>query len=393
MLFRSKVVATAHEHSMNVLLDFTANHVHKEHPFFRDHREWFGSLELPDGRKNLRLWDEHRLTTWFEPYLPSFDYLGSEEALETMTDNAVWWLKQTGADGFRLDAVKHVPNKFWRTLTRKLKQQIEIPENRRLYQIGETFGSYRLINSYVNNGQLNAQFNFNLYDTALYVFLNPEVSFSILDKELQKSFAVYGVNNLMGNIMDSHDKVRYMAYADNDIVLNSSEAQEIGWKNPPQVDHASSYDKEKLYLTYLLTIPGIPTIYYGDEIGMTGAGDPDNRRMMRFGDALKKPEKKMLQDVSKLIHVRRKHSALRYGDFQTLFANENCFAYMRTDLHERILVVLNKSGRSQNLRVRIPSVYHATGARDLLSGDEPRIQNNVLVVTVPSLGEKMYRIL
>ncbi len=387
------VVKTAHEHSMKVLLDFTANHVHKEHPFFRDHRDWFGTLELPDGRKNLRLWDEHRLTTWFEPYLPSFDYLGSEEALETMTDNAVWWIKQIGADGFRHDAVKHVPNKFWRTLTRKMKQQIEIPENRRLYQIGETFGSYRLIRSYVNNGQLNAQFNFNLYDTALYVFLHPEVSFSILDKELQKAFAVYGVNNLMGNIMDSHDKVRYMAYADNDIMLNSSESIEIGWTNPPRVDHATSYEKEKLYLTYLLTIPGIPTIYYGDEIGMTGAADPDNRRMMRFGDALQKPEKKMLRDVSKLIHLRRKHSALRYGDFQTLLANENCFVYLRTDMHERILVVLNKSNRSQDLEIRIPQVYHANRARDLLSGDEARIQNNVLVVTIPSLGEKIYRIL
>ena len=41
---------------------------------------WFGQLELPDGRLNLRFWDEYRLTTWFEPYLPSFDYLGSEEA-------------------------------------------------------------------------------------------------------------------------------------------------------------------------------------------------------------------------------------------------------------------------------------------------------------------------
>ena len=75
------VVDAAHGRGMKVLLDYVANHVHEEHPYFQQHRDWFGVLDLPDGRKNLRLWDEQRLTTWFEPYLPSFDYEGSDEAL------------------------------------------------------------------------------------------------------------------------------------------------------------------------------------------------------------------------------------------------------------------------------------------------------------------------
>ena len=140
--------------------------------------DWFGQLELPDGRLNLRFWDEFRLTTWFEPYLPSFDYLGSEEALEEMTDVAVWWLNETGADGYRHDAVKHVPNKFWRRLNEKIKEQVASNRELPVYQIGETFGSYELISSYVNNGQLNSQFNFNLYDVALPTFIRDEASFS-----------------------------------------------------------------------------------------------------------------------------------------------------------------------------------------------------------------------
>ena len=104
------LVEDAHRHGIDILIDFVANHVHEEHPYFREHRNWFGHLELPDGRLNLRLWDEHRLTTWFEPFLPSFDFEGSKEALDTMTSNAVWWLQETDADGFRHDAVKHVPN-------------------------------------------------------------------------------------------------------------------------------------------------------------------------------------------------------------------------------------------------------------------------------------------
>ncbi len=109
---------------------------------------------LPDGRRNLRLWDEQRLTTWFEPYMPSFDYTKSDAPIDYMTDNCVWWLKQTGADGFRHDAVKHVPNRFWRALTKKLEEEIEVPTGKKVYQIGETFGDYNLIGSYVNNGQL-----------------------------------------------------------------------------------------------------------------------------------------------------------------------------------------------------------------------------------------------
>jgi len=147
---------------------------------------------------------------------------------------------------------------------------------------------------------------------------------------MQKSFQVFGYNNLMGNIMDSHDKIRYMAYADGDLEMNDGRASDFAWNNPPKVDHPSSYEKLKLHLAYLLTIPGVPIIYYGDEIGMTGASDPDNRRMMRFGEQLNQYEKQTLNDVSKLIHIRKDHPALRYGDFLTLQADENVYTYPKS---------------------------------------------------------------
>ncbi|MBP1683698.1 MAG: hypothetical protein H6Q27_1265, partial [Ignavibacteriaceae bacterium] len=309
-----KLVETAHNENIKVLWDYVAHHVHEEHPLWKKHRDWFGMLELPDGRKNLRLWDEYRLTTWFEPYMPSFDYTSSKEALETMTDNAVWWLTETNADGFRHDAVKHVPNEFWRLLTKKIKEKIELPDETKVYQIGETFGGYDLISSYVSNGQLSSQFNFNLYDTAIPVFLDSESSFEMLDNQMQKTFQVYGVNHLMGNLVSSHDKIRYMAYADGDLEINDGRASDFAWTNPPKVDNPSSYDKLKLHLAYILTIPGVPVIYYGDEIGMTGASDPDNRRMMRFDDDLNENEKQTFKDVSKIIHIRKNHPALRYGE-------------------------------------------------------------------------------
>ncbi|OGU73847.1 MAG: hypothetical protein A2V93_08465 [Ignavibacteria bacterium RBG_16_34_14] len=375
-----KMIKIAHSKGTKVLLDFVSHHVHIEHPFWKEHPEWFGTLDLPDGRKNLRLWDEHRLTTWFEPYMPSFDFEGSKEALEVMTDNAVWWLKETGIDGFRHDAVKHVPNEFWRLLTKKIKKELEIPQKKIYYQIGETFGSYELISSYVNNGQLNAQFNFNLYDIATPVFTQENSSFENLDKEMQKTFDIYGVNHLMGNIIDSHDKVRFMAYADSDISQNNPNADEIGWTNPPKVDHQSSYEKLKLCFAYLLTIPGLPVIYYGDEIGMTGAGDPDNRRMMRFGDSVSKEEQKVLDDVKNIINARNSHSALRYGDFQALLVDKECYAYLRSDFNERILVVLNKNNNDEMLDIILPEIYNLKKAKDIISGKEFEIKNNSLPI-------------
>jgi len=385
-----ELISIAHKQNIKVLLDFVSNHVHEQHPYFKEHRDWFGDLELPDGRLNLRFWDEFRLTTWFEPYLPSFDYLASTDALEAMTDNAVWWLKETGADGFRHDAVKHVPNEFWRLLTQKLKKEVEAFRDVPVYQIGETFGSYDLISSYVNNGQLSSQFNFNLYDVAIPTFTNPSSSFSGLDKEMHKTFSVYGGLHLMGNIMDSHDKNRFMAFADGDLDVSEWSAVEQGWNNPPVVDKESSYKKAELYYAYMNSIPGLPVIYYGSEFGMSGASDPDNRRMMRFDDQLNENEKLMLSEVQKIINIRKEHPALRYGDFYTLQADENIYSFIRSDFNERIVIVLNKNENSNSVKLQIPNSIIAASLKDIISGEEINLENGSANINVDGIGWRMF---
>ncbi|MBI1939364.1 MAG: alpha-glucosidase C-terminal domain-containing protein [Ignavibacteriales bacterium] len=387
-----ELVNTAHKRGIKILLDVVANHVHEQHPLFKEHPEWFGSLTLPDGRRNLRLWDEQRLTTWFEPYLPKFNYVGSQDAIDFMSGNAIWWLNETGADGFRQDAVKHITNQFWRSLTKRLKNEIEIPNSKKVYQIGETFGSYELINSYVNNGQLSAQFNFNVYDVALPTFLDSKIPFSVLDAELKKSFLVYGENNLMGNIMDSHDKNRFMAFADGDLDVSQWSAGEIGWNNPPGVDNPANYAKAKLYYAYMNSIPGLPVIYYGSEFGMSGASDPDNRRMMRFGNELNKDEKKMFDDVRQIINTRKNHSALRYGDFLTLRADENIYAFVRSDFNERILIVMNKNEAKQSVELLLPQIYNCKSVTDLMNGEELKVESGKLKAVVEGVGYKFFMI-
>jgi glycosidase len=134
----------------------------------------------------------------------------------------------------------------------------------------------------------------------------------------------------------------------------------------------------------------VPVIYYGDEIGMTGAADPDNRRMMRFVDEISSYEENNLKEISKLIQLRRKHSALRHGDFNTLIADENVYAYLRSDLNERVLTVLNKSEKNRTVELNLHQVYNLENAIDLATGNTSPINNHQLIVEVPGIGWRMF---
>ena len=369
------LVKTAHSDHLAILLDFVSNHTHIAHPFYRQHPEWYGRVDLPDGSQNIRRWDEYRLTTWFDTFLPSFDYENSAAATEAMTDNAVWWLKTTGIDGFRHDATKHVPYQFWRSLTRKIARMERSDRSRSIFQIGETFGGNELIKSYVNNGMLNSQFNFGQFFAARRVFADPAGDFRDLEAELTKALEVYGDHHVMGNIMDSHDQVRMMAFLDGDLTL-SDNGTERAWQQPPiTVDQATSYDKALVFMTLLLTTPGIPIIYYGDEFGMTGANDPDNRRMMRFDDQLSPAETRQLERVSEIVQLRRRISALRRGDYRTLFTDRDIYLFCRGDLNGRVLIALNKGQTERSLTIELPDWLTIRSAIPL-TGKSQCIVNN-----------------
>ncbi len=364
------LIDVAHKRGLKVLMDFVSNHVHQEHPYYQDHPEWFGRYILPDGRENLRLFDEYRLSTWFESYLPSFDYFNAPEAIDTMVADAIWWLKEYNIDGFRHDAVKHVPSIFWRELTKEIRRNFP---NKDVYQIGETFGDHSLISSYVNNGQLSAQFNFNLYWPARYAFAVEDESFSGLAAEMERVIDIYGQNHLMANLMDSHDQPRYPAYLEGDLDW-SDNAAEFGWHNDIQIDDPVTYDKIEMYYSYLMTIPGPPTIYYGNEIGLTGAADPDNRRMMPWKYTQR--QKELKKHISSLTALRSKHPALRYGDYYTIRADKSVYSYLRSDFNERILVVIYRNKFAGKVNIELPAGLH-TGKFECLNTNA-KLEQDVL---------------
>jgi len=371
------LIKTAHKNNIKVMADMVFNHVHIEHPWWKEHKSWFGKLELPDGTKNIRKFDEYPYTTWFDEFLPSFDY-SKKEAVSAVTDNAIWWIENFGFDAFRLDAVKHIPVNFWK----RLKEKIRIYEEKtkkKFYLVGETISSRSTINQFIGRDLLHGQFDFPLYWKIRDVFALGRGSFKELDEELKKSITQYKDIRYMSTLLGNHDFPRFMAFADGDIV---GDEKEIGWSNPPKVDKETSYEKIKMAFTFILTNPGIPVIFYGDEVALTGAGDPDNRRMMNFNPD--KREKEVFEVVSKLIKARREIPALTFGWHKTIFVSDDIFAYLKHYFQNKVLIVFNKSDKSK--KIRINTGLGNVKLKSIFSGKVYKIKEGILKMKIPSLS-------
>ena len=343
------LVADAHKKEINVLLDYVAHHVHIEHPFYKQHPEWTTPLYLPDGTMNTERWDDQRLTTWFDTFMPTLD-LSNPKVVDIMTDSAMFWLKEFNLDGFRHDATKHITEQFWRELTLKIKKQ---NNGNRLYQIGETYGSPELISSYLTTGMLDGQFDFNVYDIANTTFAGVGGSnLQQVQSVLNSSLYTYGNHNLMGNISGNHDKPRFMALASGDLKFGE-DSKAAGWQREIGITDSTAYDKLFLMHTFNMTIPGIPVLFYGDEIGLTGANDPDCRRMMKF-DGLNKREANLRQKVSMFAHLRKNNPVLVYGEFITVQIKKDSWVYARKYFNRNAIVFINNSSASKFFTIELP---------------------------------------
>jgi cyclomaltodextrinase / maltogenic alpha-amylase / neopullulanase len=374
----------AHAHGMKVIADLVLHHVHQLHPWWKQHRDWFGTLELPNGRKNLRLWDEQQFTTWFEPYLPSFDF-SKDAPARALIENSVWWANTYKLDGFRLDAVKHILPNFWWKFRAALREQVDHRRDTPLYLVGETFKDRSGIMSFVGPNMLDGQFDFPLYDQIKDTFALTSGDMKAIDDALNSSEKVYGKETLMSPLIGNHDKSRFMAYADGDLPDPSiQKEEEVGWKKPPKVDDPSNYSKLELAQAFLMSIDGVPMIYYGDEIGMTGAGDPDNRRDMRFGNQLSSDEKRVLDNFKKLGAIRRAHPALRWGSRRTLVADHNLYAFVRAHLNDRVAVIFNRSKSPAKVDIAVAPEMADDDYTEALSAKAVVVKDGKLEFTLPA---------
>ncbi len=376
-----ELIRVAHENDMNVILDYVAHHVHQDHPLYKQKPEWSTPLYLPDGTMNTEKWDEYRLTTWFDTFLPTWKF-ENHEVVDALTDTAMYWVENYDLDGFRHDATKHINGDFWRTLTSKVKKFTAGNPDRKIYQVGETYGNPELISSYISSGQLDAQFDFNLYDAEVDAFAKDNTDFKNLERVLNESMSYYGSHHMMGNITGNQDRARFISYADGSVQF-SEDAKLAGWTRKIENKNETGFQKLAMMNAFLMTSPGVPCVYYGDEIGMPGGNDPDNRRMMHFGDW--NADQQKLHDITaSLIKLRRENLALTFGDLFILKNDEEAFVYVRSYFGQNVLVVMDKHVKeNENWRLTIPDTFKAVAYRSL-QGSNYEIVNGSLTMKQPA---------
>jgi len=168
------------------------------------------------------------------------------------------------------------------------------------------------------------------------------------------------------NLLDSHDTPRFLTLLEGD------------------------EDRARIAVTLLMTYPGVPCIYYGDEIGLLGGSDPDSRRCMIWDSDQWNTG---LRDFYRqLIHLRREAPALRWGGFQWLHASGQTIAFQREAPEERLIVIARRGDDGvEALPVSHAGLPDGTHLRDLVSGAETTISRGMLPLSsLPSVGAQLW---
>jgi neopullulanase len=334
----------AHDRGMKVVLDGVFNHASRGFFPFHDilesgsnspYLDWFTVRSFPlyayhDDRS-------HAYDSWWNlPALPKFN-IKTPAVREYLLGVARRWI-DFGIDGWRLDVANEIDDDdFWRDFRRTV--HLGNPD---AYIVGEVWVESQ---RWLEGDMWDAVMNYLFTRACVGFFIGTEVDRQQLDitalsaaktldapsfaREIDRILGLYhpNINAAMLNLLDSHDMARFLTLARD--------------------------DKSALELATLfqMTYIGAPSIYYGDEIGMTGRHDPDNRRAFPWerGDTW---DKHLLNTFQRLIALRRSSPALRRGTYRSLLAAGPVHVHERRLGDESVVVALNTSRATK--RVTIP---------------------------------------
>src|ERR1700756_1075426 len=378
-----ELVQAAHKQHMKVLFDVVPNHVGPRHPWATHPPmpDWFhGTPEhhltaasplkgsfygLPDKKEITNdafesLVDPHTppqlrrsLTEgWFAGILPDMN-TENPVVVEYLAQNSIWWAETSGLDGYRIDTFPYVSREFWEQWHTALRRIYP-----RLSTIGEVFHPDPTVTSFYQGGrkgwdgidtQLTAPFDFPLYFTLRDVLLKGAPVGKLANILRQDS--LYPHPEFLVPFFGNHDTTRI-----------------------PGTPLGTS-TRLKLAFGLIFTVRGIPELYYGDEIGMPGGRDPDNRRdfpggwredernaFTKVGRTLE--ENEIHEFVSALLSVRAEHAALRRGKLWSLASDDTTYVFLRETDEERIVVAFHAGGNAREITVPVQDspAEHATNA-------------------------------
>lgn len=364
------VVSAAHAKGLKVIVDYAMNHVHKSSSVYVQHPEWF--WPLTDGNVSNCVCGEgcswggaQGKRCWFRDYLPDFNFTNAS-ARAFSVGNAVQWIKDSGIDGFRLDAVKHIEDSWILDLRAKVKMEIEGVTQQHFYMVGETFdGDPSVIKYYVDPAKmLDGQFDFPLRAKLVSAVLARTSTMQDLEGFLASNDGYYGAG-IMSTFVGNHDIPRPIHFAEDAPLWGDvwTDGKDKAWVNTPVLPGGTSaFQRLANAFTILFTMKGVPLVYYGDEVGMPGAGDPDNRRMMQWS-GYSAGQSLLLAHIKKLGSIRAAHPALRRGTRKTLFSSAVALAYQMTSGADIVVVLVNRDDNQQAISNLPAGVY-----TDLLTG-------------------------
>ncbi len=350
------LVTEAHARGVRVIFDVVPNHVHAESPYATK-EGWVngkpgactcGAADCP--------WAPNITSCWFAPYLPDLDWTNPDVARQE-TEDIAYWVERFDADGVRIDAVPMTPRAATRRIAASLRARFEHPGNK-VWLVGENFtgpGGYELLKYHIGPFGLDTQFNFPMMWALRYALADGSAGMSDIDAAVaQGETAWAGSGAVMGLMIGNHDVPRFAS-------VSAGDAGGDGWTPAPTPGDPVVYAKQALALGLTLSLPGAPFLYYGDEIALPGAGDPDSRRVMPAESALSPVARGVRDVVARLGRVRRCSSLLRRGSYVPLYSDREHLVFARAQAGgPSALVVATREAAFPDIEVALPGV--AAGA-------------------------------
>ena len=344
-----EMVDAAHTAGIRVMMDYVVNHVHEDHTYYQENPEWFNQGCIC-GTENCD-WTEHRLDCQFTSYMPDVNWK-VREASEQFIEDALWWLEEFDLDGARIDAVKHVDDLAATNLATRINERFETVGTD-YYLKGETAMGwsgdslednqfqYDTINRYIGEDSLDGQADFVLYHAVVdNVFTQGARNYQHLDYWTNRSQDQYVPGAVMVPYVGSHDVPRIASRADVGTNDAYNQWQEQGLPGQPGTDE--TYQSVLQAYGWLLTTPGAPLLYYGDEYGEYGGADPDNRHMYRDSSNWNHREAGLFENISALGQLRYDSIALKQGVYSTRYASPDLLIYDMTHEQQTMSIILNR---------------------------------------------------
>jgi cyclomaltodextrinase / maltogenic alpha-amylase / neopullulanase len=343
-----RLVQEAHASGIRVLLDAVFNHSGDGFFAFRDVRRkgaasryvsWFHRIDSFPVDPSLPTYETFATGLGYMPKLNTADPACAEYFLRV----AERWIRAASIDGWRLDVANEVDHAFWRSFRRRVKAA-----KSDAWILGEVWHDAQ---AWLQGDEFDSVTNYPWRDAVLG-YLSGRLDATRFDGELQRlryrdpAPITAGLLSLLG----SHDTPRVRTLLAGD-----------------PADPATGAEGAALAAVLLFTAPGVPLVYYGDEIGMEGGPDPDNRRCMEWDPERQDPDTLAL--YRKLIALRRRYPWLNDGAWETLLADPVTGVYAFRRDNRRMLGALPPDGPAEHLWVALNPSYSAHTARLTLAPD------------------------